>query len=337
MMVQKDYSLKQHNTFGIEVAAREFVRMEDPADWKSVASLPSFKKKQHLILGGGSNVLFTGDYDGLLIHVASKGKRPLREEKEHVIVEAQSGEEWDELVSWCVGHGWGGLENLSMIPGQVGAGPIQNIGAYGAELKDHFHSLDALDKASGKIMEFGPEQCQFGYRSSHFKQGGKNRYLILRVRFRLDKKHRIKTGYAALARELDAMNVCNPDIATVREAVCRVRSSKLPDPGKLGNAGSFFKNPVVSVKEHMALEEAYPQLVSFPSNGGVKLAAGWLIEQAGWKGYRKGDAGVHDKQALVLVNHGGASGQDILELARRIQRSVREKFHVNLEPEVNIL
>ncbi len=337
MQVQINYPLIHHNTFRLEVYAREFVRLHDAADWKAIASLPSFREKRHLVLGGGSNVLFARDFDGLLVHVASRGKRLLGEEKGRVLVESQAGEDWDQLVSWCVSRGLGGLENLSMIPGQVGAGPIQNIGAYGCELKDHFHSLEALDKETGKIEEFGPEQCEFGYRDSFFKRAGKDRYLILKVRFGLDRKAKPKTGYAALARELEAMNVRNPDVAMVREAVCRIRSAKLPDPRQVGNAGSFFKNPVVSMQDYKTLKEAHPELVAYPAGQGMKLAAGWLMEKAGWKGYRQGDAGVHDKQALVLVNHGKASGPDILDLARRIQKSVWEQYGVQLEPEVNVI
>ncbi|MFP4065515.1 MAG: UDP-N-acetylmuramate dehydrogenase [Bacteroidales bacterium] len=240
-------------------------------------------------------------------------------------------------MAFCVENGWGGLENLSLIPGQAGSSPIQNIGAYGVELKDHFHSLRACCKETGKVMTFNREDCGFAYRSSFFKGKGKDRYIILSVTFGLDRNPVIRTDYGGLQGELKSMGCSHPDIADVRAAVCRIRESKLPDPEVTGNAGSFFKNPVVPKETYHQLKNKHPGIVAFTESNGMKLAAGWLIDQAGWKGYREGDAGVHPKQALVLINHGKASGIDILNLASRIQDSVRERFGVKLEPEVNIV
>ena len=337
MLVQENYPLKHLNTFGMDVYARYFVDITFRDVLPEIFNTPCTTAKPHIVLGGGSNVLFRGDYDGTLLHVGLRGKQILAENKKNVWLEAAAGEPWDELVAFCVENGWGGLENLSLIPGQAGSSPIQNIGAYGVELKDHFYSLEAWCKETGEVKTFNREDCRFAYRHSFFKEEGKGKFIILSVTFCLDKNPVIRTDYGGLKRELESMGCSNPDIADVRSAVCRIRESKLPDPEITGNAGSFFKNPVVPEKIYFQLMETHPGIVAYPESNGMKLAAGWLIDQAGWKGYRDGDAGVHPKQALVLINHGKATGTDILNLASRIQDSVKKHFGVTLEPEVNIV
>ncbi|MFO7979007.1 MAG: UDP-N-acetylmuramate dehydrogenase [Bacteroidales bacterium] len=336
--MQHNYPLKHLNTFGLDVKARYFLEVTDPASMKQVFAREAFLAQPHMILGGGSNVLFSSDYPGTVIRIKTQGKHLVSSHPDHVIIEAQAGEEWDQLVAWTVENNWGGLENLSLIPGQAGTSPIQNIGAYGVELKDVFHSLVALEISTGTLHTFLAEDCQFGYRYSIFKGPAKGRFVILSVRYRLTAgEHHINTGYGAIGRELQAMGVQQPTIADVRQAVCAIRHSKLPDPKVTGNAGSFFKNPVVGTDLFNKLSGQYPDLVAYPAPAGMKLAAGWLIEKAGWKGFRRSDVGVHPHQALVLVNYGNASGAQILELSREIQQSVSNKFGVELQPEVNIL
>lgn len=283
-------------------------------------------------------MLFTEDFPGTVLHIRLPGKRIVMQHQDHVIIEAQAGENWDDIVQWTVENGWGGLENLSLIPGQTGTSPIQNIGAYGVEIKDVFHSLDALDKKTGKLQTFAADECDFGYRYSIFKGPARDRFIIMSVQMKLTSRaHKINIGYGAIAQELELMQVVNPSVAEVRTAICNIRNSKLPDPKVTGNAGSFFKNPVVSHEFYNTLIKENPGVVAFPAGKDMKLAAGWLIEKAGWKGYRKGDAGVHQQQALVLVNHGNASGKEIVDLAMEIQKSVKGLFDVHLEPEVNIM
>ncbi len=336
--MQQNYPLKHLNTFGLDVKARYFLEVNDSATLLQVFAQGAFLPQPCMILGGGSNVLFTRDYPGTVIRIKTQGKQLISSHPDHVIVELQAGEEWDQLVEWTVENNWGGLENLSLIPGQAGTSPIQNIGAYGVELKDVFYSLEALEINTGTRHTFFAKDCQFGYRYSIFKGPAKNRFVILSVRFRLTRGHHpLKTGYGALARELQAMGVQQPTIANVRKAVCTIRNSKLPDPKVTGNAGSFFKNPVVDAERFNKLSARHPELVAYPAPEGMKLAAGWLIEKAGWKGFRRNDAGVHPHQALVLVNYGNATGTQILELSREIQQSVARKFGVELQPEVNIL
>lgn len=328
------HPLKGLNTFGIEAYAREYIEVQSK---ESLLELFSKSKDKHLILGGGSNVLFRGDFDGMVIRMAMFGKKVTGTMPGKVLLEVSAGEDWDDLVSYCVNQGWGGLENLSLIPGQVGSSPIQNIGAYGVELKDYFHSLTAFDKEKKVFVVFDKKGCRFGYRNSYFKQEGKDRFVITSVTFSLDKKPVPQTSYGSLRSELDKAGIDNPEIKDVRQAVCSIRRNKLPDPDVLGNAGSFFKNPVVSMKVYLDLKKKFPGLVAFDDPKGKKLAAGWLIENAGWKGYRRGDAGVHDKQALVLVNHGKATGKEIIQLADDIQQSVLETYSIRLDPEVNII
>ncbi len=337
MFIQESYPLKHLNTFGMDVTARYYAGITSRGDLPDIFNDPDFRAKPHLVLGGGSNLLFRDDYNGTVLHMGLRGKKVVAEDQKNVFLEVAAGEPWDELVAFCVDNGWGGLENLSLIPGQAGSSPIQNIGAYGVELRDHFYSLEAWCKESGRIRTFNRSACRFAYRNSFFKQEGKNKYIILSVIFNLDKNPVIRTDYGGLQKELESMGCSSPDIADVRAAVCRIRESKLPDPEITGNAGSFFKNPVVPEHTYRRLKEAHPGIVAFPENSGMKLAAGWLIDQAGWKGYRAGDAGVHSKQALVLINHGNATGTDILNLAGRIRDSVKERFGVMLEPEVNIV
>ena len=337
MLIQESYPLKHLNTFGMDVSARHYAEISSRDDLSGIFDDPGFAANPHLVLGGGSNLLFRGNYDGTILHIRLRGKKIVAENKDNVYLEAAAGEPWDELVAFCVENGWGGLENLSLIPGQAGSSPIQNIGAYGVELKDHFHSLEAWCKKTGEVKIFNREDCRFAYRNSFFKGEGKGKYIILSVTFCLDRNPVIRTDYGGLLRELKSMGCSSPDIADVRTAVCKIRESKLPDPEITGNAGSFFKNPVVPEKTYRQLKKTHPGIVAFPENSGMKLAAGWLIDQEGWKGYRDGDAGVHPKQALVLINHGKATGTDILNLASRIQESVKKHFGVTLEPEVNIV
>ncbi len=337
MKVIEKYPLSDLNSFGIDVKAKYFIEIESDGALEDLFSGSDILQSRHLILGSGSNILFTKDFDGLVIKLSTRGIKLLDDSDGQMLLQAKAGEDWDHLVAHTVNRGWGGLENLSLIPGQVGSSPIQNIGAYGVELKDHFHSLTAFDKKTRAFVHFDEKACAFAYRNSYFKQAGKGAYVITDVTFKLDAVPKIHTHYRALSRELEIYGITNPGIADVREAVCRIRRSKLPDPDKIGNAGSFFKNPVVQKRQYDQLQSDFPNIVAFDDNGGKKLAAAWLIDKAGWKAYRRGDAGVHDKQALVLVNHGQASGQQILELAMDIRDSVKQKFGVTLEPEVNII
>lgn len=338
LKILKNIQLKPYNTFGISAIARELVEIRSKEEAVELAESGLLKGKLHLVLGGGSNVLFTADFDGLVINILNKGIHRVEETEDTVLVESAAGEVWHDLVMWTVDHGLGGLENLSLIPGSVGAGPVQNIGAYGVELKDCYHSLNAIDLVSGNDRAFSKEECRFGYRDSIFKRELKGRMLIYSVTFRLSKVPMLKLGYGAIKQELEAMSVNKPTIADVSKAVCSIRISKLPDPAVTGNAGSFFKNPVVSAGKAEDLKKQYPEIPVYPQpDGTVKLAAGWLIEHCRWKGYRESDAGIHPKQALVLVNYGNASGLDIISLAGKIQNSVLEKFGVRLEMEVNVI
>ena len=338
MQIREDISLKACNTFNIDVRARYFVELTSIDNIISFIRDPFKRFPGHLILGGGSNTLFIKDYDGLIVHITNKGIHIKDEDTKHVLLSVGAGEVWDDLVSYCVERGWGGLENLSMIPGLAGASPIQNIGAYGVELKDHFVELQAIELKSGEIRTFSADDCAFGYRNSIFKNKLKGRYIIMDITLKVDKQPELRTGYGAIKGELEYMKVLEPGINDIRCAVCNIRSRKLPDPSVLGNGGSFFKNPVVSIEHFEALKKEYPGIVAYATgNNTYKLAAGWLIEKAGWKGFRRGDAGVHHQQALVLVNHGNASGQSILGLSEEIRESVLEKFNVKLEREINVI
>ncbi len=338
MKIIENKCLKSLNTFGIECTAKNFCQVDSYTDFLNLLGYPPKLDVPHLILGGGSNVLFTKNLDLLVVKVNTRGIDVLKDGLNHVLVRTQAGEPWDDFVGFCVENGWGGLENLSLIPGQVGSSPIQNIGAYGVELKDCLHQVEAIEKKTGRYTIFTNSDCNFGYRDSFFKREGKGLFIITAVTFILTKQnHNISVSYGGLKKELEEMGIFEPTISDVRKAVIKIRNSKLPDPEKTGNAGSFFKNPVVSPGEFSFLKNNYPDLVAFEVEGQVKLAAGWLIDKAGWKGYREGNAGVHSRQALVLVNHGNATGKEILALAKKIQNSVFEKFGVDLEPEVNVI
>lgn len=331
----ENYSLKQHNTFGFDVKAKFCFAFTELADLDIfLHSNQSWKEEKLLILGQGSNILFTGDFDGLVIQPRVPGIFIINENRQNVWIEAGAGEIWDDLVQFTVDYGFGGIENLSLIPGNVGAAPVQNIGAYGQEAGNVIEKVKGFDLKTGEIVEFSAAECEFGYRSSIFKGRLKNRIIITSVVFRLEKFPEFILGYGDVEKRASEKREIN--LTTIREAIVEIRRSKLPDVTELGNAGSFFKNPVVSVKVAQDLKQKYPSLPVYPATAETsKLAAGWLIEQNGWKGFRDGDAGVHEKQALVLVNYGSATGKEIFDLSEKIKQSVFEKFGVELEREVN--
>jgi len=336
MQVQENYSLKKYNTFHIDAYAKHFAAFSDIDGLKLL--LKEYSKEPTLILGGGSNVLFTRSFDGLVLKNDVKGIQTVHEDDDHVYVKAGAGENWHRFVLHCIDNNFSGVENLSLIPGNVGASPMQNIGAYGVEVKDVFHSLEAYHMKDHHSLNFTLNDCAFGYRDSVFKKKYKDELVILSVTYRLNKIPQLNISYGAIKEELEKMGVKELGIKAVSQAVINIRRSKLPDPDVIGNAGSFFKNPEVSEREFHELKRIYPETVGFAlGTGKVKLAAGWLIEQCGWKGFRRGDAGCHEKQALVLVNYGSASGKDIYDLSEEIKQSVKEKFNVELEREVNII
>ncbi|MBS4012635.1 MAG: UDP-N-acetylmuramate dehydrogenase [Bacteroidetes bacterium] len=333
-----NYSLKKLNTFNIDVKAKIFTEVNSTEDIEALISDDTFLVNERLVLGGGSNILFTKDFDGIVVKIANKGITVVDEDQDFVYVKAEAGEVWDDLVDYCVMNNWGGLENLSLIPGQVGASPIQNIGAYGVEIKDVFHSLLAVNIFSGEKREFFPDDCRFGYRDSVFKNSEKGNYIIFSVVFKLKKhKHNINVDYGNIKDECAKLNITNPSIQDIRKIICSIRNAKLPEVGEIGSAGSFFKNPVVDYDKFVELKSKFPELVSFPDNDKVKLAAGWLIDKAGWKGFREGDYGVFPTQALVLVNYGNAKGMDVFSLGMKIIEKVRDMFGIELETEVNVL
>jgi UDP-N-acetylmuramate dehydrogenase len=336
MQIQENFSLKSHNSFGIDVNARHYAVFSDVDQLSKLAR--EFKSSPVFVLGGGSNILFTKNFDGLVLHNRITGIELIREDEHHLYVRAGAGESWTGFVSFCVARNWAGVENLSLIPGNVGASPIQNIGAYGVELKEIFFELDAFLLKERKVFAFSLNDCKFGYRDSVFKNGLKGQFVILNVTLRLNKIPIFNTSYGSVEEELKNMGTRQLSVQAVAQAITNIRSAKLPDPAKIGNAGSFFKNPVVAKKEFERLQKDHPGLPGYEnSDGSMKLAAGWLIEKCGWKGYRKGDAGCHASQALVLVNYGHASGKDILDLSREISKSVKKKFAVDLKEEVNVL
>ncbi len=338
MHIAQNISLQPFHTFGIPVQSSYFTACNTVEQFREALAFATQQKIPHLVLGGGSNILFTKNFGGLVLKNELAGKERVRETDRHVWLKAGAGENWHQLVLYCVQQGWGGMENLALIPGSAGAAPIQNIGAYGVELKDIVEELEAWHIEEQAMVRFSNAECRFGYRDSVFKQEYKHRLIITSVTFKLDKQPQINTRYQALAAELEQAGVVNPGINDVCAAVIRIRSSKLPNPAEIGNAGSFFKNPVVEAAHFAQLQLQYPNIVGYPqANGSVKLAAGWLIETAGWKGVRRGDAGCHAKQALVLVNYGKATGSEIWQLSEDIVLSVEEKFGVRLEREVNVL
>ncbi|MBC3422250.1 UDP-N-acetylmuramate dehydrogenase [Pseudomonas sp. RW3S2] len=333
---QERVSLKPFNTFGIDVAARYLTQAHDDEEVRQALKLAEQRQLPVLIVGGGSNLLLTRDVDALVLHMASCGRRILSDDGECVVIEAESGEPWHPFVQWSLAQGLCGLENLSLIPGTVGAAPMQNVGAYGVEIKDVFAGLTALDRETGELRDFTLDECAFAYRDSVFKRNP-GRWLILRVRFVLSRTLRAHLDYGPVRQRLQEQGVQEVTAQAISDAICSIRREKLPDPAELGNAGSFFKNPVVSAQLAEGIRARYPNLVAYPqAEGQVKLAAGWLIEQAGWKGYREGDAGVHRLQSLVLVNYGQASGAQLHALAQRIQADILERFGVELEMEPNL-
>jgi UDP-N-acetylmuramate dehydrogenase len=332
--VEHHFSLRRHNTFGVEAFAQAFLPIVSIDILQRVRASTNLCGLPRLVLGGGSNILFTHDFAGLVLHMRTKGIEITGDDRNATYVRAAAGENWHEFVRWTLEHGLSGLENLSLIPGSVGAAPIQNIGAYGVELKDRFHALTAFDFDTGEVVTLNRDACEFGYRDSVFKHRLRERTVIIDVTFALPKRWKPNTDYADVAKELSMRGIETPTAKDISEAVIAVRTRKLPDPGEIGNAGSFFKNPIVTSSLRDKLLEAYPQMVSYPqSDGSFKLAAGWLIDQCGWKGKNVGAAGVYEKQALVLVNRGGAQGWEIAQLARAIQQDVQARFGVLLEPE----
>lgn len=331
------YPLKNHNTFGFAVTAQSAVMAGSEKDIMELAAAGKLSRADVLILGGGSNVLLRENPNGLTLLNQIKGIETTRETAEHVTVKVGAGEVWHEVVMWAVKRGLGGIENLSLIPGNTGAAPMQNIGAYGVELIDVFQSLDAVHRKTGKQRTFTKEECEFGYRSSIFKTHARNAYVITAVEMNLSKKPILNTTYGAIDRELEKKNISRPAIKDVSEAVIAIRQSKLPDPKELGNSGSFFKNPIVSRAFYTKLIADFPDVIAYEVEGGMKLAAGRLIEMAGWKGKRSGACGVHDKQALVLVNYGKATGEEVYQLSTRIIEDIFSKYGVSLEREVNVI
>ncbi len=337
MIKKENSSLQPYNTFAIDVSADRLFTIETVDELREVLSDESLKKEAKLILGGGSNILFTKSVKGIVLLNRLKGIEIKKEDDEHVYVQVGAGEVWHQFVMWAVDKGFGGIENLSLIPGSVGAGPMQNIGAYGVELKDSFYELEAMNLATLEIQKFSAADCKFGYRESVFKNELKNQYFITSVSFRLTKHPQLNTSYGAISQELAARGVVSPTVRDVSNAVISIRQSKLPDPKILGNSGSFFKNPEITKEQFENLQQQHPNVVAYPtSTGNMKLAAGWMIEQCGWKGKVVGHTGSHKDQALVLVNYGGATGSEVYQLALDIKKSVFEKFGVEINPEVNI-
>ncbi|MCL6219766.1 UDP-N-acetylmuramate dehydrogenase [Zunongwangia pacifica] len=335
MKVIHNVSLKPYNTFGIDARASKFIKIKSIEDLKKI--LRKTYAEELFILGGGSNMLLTGDIHKTVLQIDLKGKEVIEEKDDYAIVKAHAGENWHEFVLWTLEQHFGGLENLSLIPGNVGTSPIQNIGAYGVELKDSFVSCEAINIQTLESRTFTLGDCEFGYRNSVFKNKLKAQYIITSVNFKLStKNHQLKMDYGAIRSELQEIE--NPTIKDISNAVIRIRESKLPNPSEIGNSGSFFKNPVISSEAFKNLHRDFPEIPHYPiSDTEVKIPAGWLIDKAGLKGYRDGDAGVHKKQALVLVNYGNASGSDILMLSIKVREVVKEKFGIDLEPEVNII
>lgn len=333
-----DVDLGPYNTLNVAANAEVFADIDSLSQLKEVLDHPLARELPVYVLGGGSNVLFAGDVEGLVLHVNMQGREIVRESSDYLWMKAGGGENWHELVRFCVERGWGGLENLALIPGTVGAAPIQNIGAYGRELSEVFHCLRALDLETGEVCEFDRAACRFGYRESIFKGAYKGRYFITDVTLQLRKEPKIEISYASLRDRLREKGIDAPGIKEVFETVMEIRRSKLPDPADLANAGSFFKNPKIPEHRYQLLKESHPDIPGYPGGGDlVKVPAGWLIEKTGWKGRRVGAVGTYRQQALVIVNHGGASGREVLEMARRIKRDVENKFGIALVPEVNII
>lgn len=337
MEIKNNFSLKNYNTFGIEAKAKQFVAVHSISDLKSILEQHANDKK--FILGGGSNMLLTKDIDALVIHIDLKGKKIIKEDEDFVWVESQAGENWHEFVLWTIDNNFGGLENMSLIPGNVGTTPVQNIGAYGTEIKDTFVSCEALKISNQELITFHLQDCHFGYRESIFKNEVKDQYIITSVIFKLTKRnHKINISYGDIASELAKNHIVKPTLKEVSNAVIAIRKSKLPDPKELGNSGSFFKNPILLKTDFEKIHQQFPEMKYYEiSETEVKVPAGWLIEQAGFKGKRFGDAGIHKNQALVLVNYGNATGQEILNVSKNIQETIFQIFGIHIEAEVNII
>ncbi len=337
MEIHNNFSLKKYNTFNIEATAKQFVAVKTVSELKTI--LIEFKNKSKFILGGGSNMLLTQNIDALVIHIDLKSKKIINQTDDFVWVEAAAGENWHEFVLWTISQNFGGLENMSLIPGNVGTTPVQNIGAYGTEIKDTMISCEAVNIENQIVKTFTNQECTFGYRESIFKNEVKNQFIITSVVFKLTKKnHKINTSYGDIIKELENQNCTNPTLIDVSNAVIAIRKSKLPDPKELGNSGSFFKNPILLKSDFEPIHKKFPEMKYFDiSTTEVKVPAGWLIEQAGLKGKRFGDAGIHKNQALVIVNYGTATGQEILEVSKIVQQTVFDKFGISIEAEVNIV
>jgi len=355
MVIEEYKSLRTYNTFDIQATARRFASFSTQDELgelldfarSGARSLPRSGIRSGqlplLILGGGSNILLTGDFDGMVLHNKMMGVTQIREDEHHVYVQVGAGENWDGFVRYCLERNWAGVENLSLIPGNVGASPMQNIGAYGVEIKEVFYELEAWHREENKVYAFSVNDCAFGYRESVFKGRYKDQFVILNVTYRLNKVPKFHTEYGSVREELEKMGVQDLSIQAISQAVIRIRRSKLPDPAEIGNAGSFFKNPEIPATQFGALQAAFPDIPGYPlpapvtGPARVKVAAGWLIEQCGWKGFRRGDAGCHARQALVLVNYGQATGKEILDLSEEILQSVKTKFGITLDREVNVV
>ena len=338
MNIIENYPLLKLNTFGVDVKAKYFASINTINELIELTKTNVFKDLELLILGGGSNILFTKDFDGLVILNNVKGKEIIDQNQQSIFLKIGAGENWHELVMYCVDNGWGGIENLSLIPGNTGTAPMQNIGAYGVEIKETFIELEALEISSGKIVKFNNSDCEFGYRESVFKNKMKNQYIILNITLELKKNPVLNINYGDVKAILESQNIKNPAIKEVSNAIISIRQSKLPDPKKIGNSGSFFKNPIVSLNQLELIKKKYSNVVNYEINENeFKIAAGWLIERAGWKGKKFNNYGVHEKQALVLVNYGLANGMEIFELSEKIILDIKDKFGITLEREVNII
>ena len=338
MNIIANYPLLKLNTFGVDVKAKYFVSINTVNELIELTKTKVFKDLQLLILGGGSNILFTKDFDGLVILNNIKGKEIIDQTQESIFLKIGAGENWHELVMYTVDNGWGGIENLSLIPGNTGTAPMQNIGAYGVEIKETFVELEALEISSGKIVKFNNSDCEFGYRESVFKNKMKNQYIILNITLELKKNPVLNINYGDVKAILESQNINNPSIKEVSNTIISIRQSKLPDPKIIGNSGSFFKNPIVSLNQLEFIKKKYPNVVNYKINENeFKIAAGWMIERAGWKGKKFNNYGVHEKQALVLVNYGLANGMEIFNLSEEIILDIKDKFGIKLEREVNII
>lgn len=338
MHLLENVSLKLYNTFGVQASTKWFCQIKSADDIREIIDDKRFTPENRMLLGGGSNLLFTRNWNGLIAKIELLGRKVIGEDENHIWVKAGAGENWHQFVLWCLERNLAGLENLSLIPGNVGASPMQNIGAYGIEIKDTFESLEAIELSSGNLLTFNAKDCEFGYRESVFKRKYKNQFAIASVTYRLNKTPNLNTAYGAIEQELERMKVDKLSIQAISQAVINIRQSKLPDPKVLGNAGSFFKNPTISAEQFSSIQQAFPEIPNYPApNKEIKLAAGWLIEQCGWKGKRIGNCGMHEKQALVLVNYGDATGKEIYNHSTNVLEAVRLKFGVVLEREVNII